>query len=469
MLGVVILIEGGRRIILASTLYRLNLHVSKSLTDLPAPRAGQKILIFAPHEDDETLGCAGYIQQAVAAGAQVHLVMMTNGEFPEIDVFLFERTLVPNPQKYLQLGYRRQQETLAAMRYLGVPPQSVTFLGYPNEYLNQMWLPAHWLPNAPVRSIRTHSTQSPYTNSFTPQAVYCGESVLRDVETLLKREQPDIVITLHPNDIHVDHWPTYTFVRYALAELRAQGEPFAQRVATYSYLIHRPAWPAPRGYWPTLSLEPPASLITTDTHWCVLPMTVAQTIDKHKATARYRTQAGSFDPLLRSFARTNELYGILPAYRWPAQSLVPRTEVLRDAPADLTSSALNAHGDILQVSMMRTRQRLAVSMRLRGSVSPKLTYHFSIHAGGNTPGDRIIAEYDWREDNARGLVYNSRGVHRVSASDRQVYQSENTTLISVPWPMVDNRTQFFFIRAWTSSGRRTVDQTLTRTYQIGGT
>ena len=281
VVGIIALGVTGRIMILSNSLYRLNLNSAIPLATMDGPATGEKVLIFAPHEDDETLGCAGYIQQAVAAGAPTHVVLMTNGEYPEISVVLFEETLPIRPKAFVNLGYMRQRETLNAMKLLGLSDQSVTFLGYPNEYLNQMWQPAHWQPTHPVRSIRTRSTTSPYVNSLTPHAVYCGQSMVDDVKTMLLREQPNTIITIQPNDIHVDHWPTYAAVRFALQELAAANVPFALNCRVYTYLIHRDQWPAPRGYWPALNLEPPASLAKLGTtEWRALPLTVAQTIDK---------------------------------------------------------------------------------------------------------------------------------------------------------------------------------------------
>lgn len=466
LLGLFVFEELGRRIVLANSLYSLNLHTNINPPILPSPKSGEKILIFAPHEDDETLGCAGYIQQAVAAGARVHVVLMTNGEFPEIDVVLFEESFPTNARAYLRLGYRRQRETLAAMRYLGLPANSVTFLGYPNQYLNQMWLPSHWQPRHPVRSIRTRVTVSPYRNSFTRHAVYCGQSMLGDIETILRREQPNTILTLHPNDIHVDHWPTYTFVRFALEELIQQGYPFAARCTVYTYLIHRDFWPAPRGYWPALNLEPPAKLAHQGTtEWFALPLTVAQTIDKHKATALYRSQAGAFDPLLRSFARANELYGVLPVTNWPTQPHVRLREVLRDAAADLASSALNAHGDILHVWLARNGQRGTVEIRTRGTISQRVRYHLVLHGGGRSIRERSFVQYDWQGDSITGLCYTNGRLQTIARSRLFVGHTRDTIILTFPWPF-DAKQKFFLVRAWSTSGKRTVDQTITNTFRI---
>lgn len=453
-----------RLLVLSNSLYRLNLNAEESLAVIEEPRAGERVLIFAPHEDDETLGCAGFIQQAVAAGAHVRVALMTNGEYPEISVVLFEETLPLHPSAFIKLGYMRQGETLHAMRILGVPGDAVTFLGYPNGYLNQMWSPAHWLPSMPVQSIRTRTTASPYGNSMTPQAIYCGQSFLDDVKTLLMRVQPDIIITIQPNDQHVDHWPTYTAVRFALEELAAENVPFTRQARVYTYLIHRSQWPAPRGYWPALNLEPPAALYHLGvTRWEALPLTLSQTLEKVKAIRCYRTQGGRFDRLLLSFARANELFGVMPLGTWPSMAISPPLEIIDDPAADITTSLATPAGDITGVRLARQGNAMTVAVQTRGPASRKTGYHFTLHAGGMQMADRLIAEYDWQGASATGLVVRNGVLRRIDEGALHVRLSGTTATLVVPWPLNDPTTSFFLARAWTTRDAATVDQTATST------
>lgn len=39
-----------------------------------------KVLIVAPHPDDEIIGCAGLMQSLLKAGKEVHIVILTGGE-----------------------------------------------------------------------------------------------------------------------------------------------------------------------------------------------------------------------------------------------------------------------------------------------------------------------------------------------------------------------------------------------------
>ena len=42
--------------------------------------SGSKVLIVAPHPDDEIIGCAGLMQSLLKAGKEVHIVILTGGE-----------------------------------------------------------------------------------------------------------------------------------------------------------------------------------------------------------------------------------------------------------------------------------------------------------------------------------------------------------------------------------------------------
>jgi LmbE family N-acetylglucosaminyl deacetylase len=115
---------------------------------------------------------------------------------------------------------------VAAVRQFGVKPTDITFLGYPNGPLYRMWRPESWLPSNPARSVRTLAAKSPYINSFTPGVPYCGQSVVQDIETIMEREKPTMIISLHPSDTNSDHRTTASFVNFAFFELRERGVPF---------------------------------------------------------------------------------------------------------------------------------------------------------------------------------------------------------------------------------------------------
>jgi LmbE family N-acetylglucosaminyl deacetylase len=84
---------------------------------------GQKsTVIFAPHPDDETLGCGGIACKLIAAGTRVHFVFVTDGA-----------TSHANHIGAQQLRELRQAEAIEAVRRLGGAPEDVTFLRFPDS------------------------------------------------------------------------------------------------------------------------------------------------------------------------------------------------------------------------------------------------------------------------------------------------------------------------------------------------
>ncbi len=57
-----------------------DLGVRKPYAELESFKKNERILILAPHPDDESIACAGIIQKALGAGAQVRIVYLTNGD-----------------------------------------------------------------------------------------------------------------------------------------------------------------------------------------------------------------------------------------------------------------------------------------------------------------------------------------------------------------------------------------------------
>ena len=95
----------------------------QGLHDLPRVRVAdsfpspQRVCIFAPHPDDEILGCGGLLQQLVANGNAILLVYVTNGTQSH-----------PNSQVYppQKLNIIRPQESFAALEVLNIAQQVAT-------------------------------------------------------------------------------------------------------------------------------------------------------------------------------------------------------------------------------------------------------------------------------------------------------------------------------------------------------
>lgn len=80
-------------------------------------------VVFAPHSDDETLGCGGTIARKTAAGATVRLVFLTDGAKSNPAI---------GPK---ELAETRKNEAIRAASTLGVAPSELVFLDFPDGEL----------------------------------------------------------------------------------------------------------------------------------------------------------------------------------------------------------------------------------------------------------------------------------------------------------------------------------------------
>lgn len=282
-------------------IYKANLGELK--TDLSQWYDGgknERILVIAPHCDDETLSCGGVISRAIQDGAKVKVVMVTNGDgYYEV----VRRLGLAGAKSYIRFGLKRQKESRAALRLLGVGDDDVIFLGYPDRGTAAMWL-GYWPSDKPFRSRYTRCSRSPYADCYRPETPYCGQALLADIKAIIAAYHPTTVYFPHPSDQHSDHWAVHCFVTQALYELGMLG-----KVRTGLYLVHRGDWPIPQGLHPTLPMRPPACLTDIGTRWFECPLSKDQIAQKLRAIHMYRSQLAILGDYLRSFDRKSELFG----------------------------------------------------------------------------------------------------------------------------------------------------------------
>lgn len=85
----------------------------------------KKVLIFAPHPDDETLGCGGTIAKRISEGYEVLIVIMTDGRHAFQHVLGIDFDPTPDELKEI-----RKEEVKRATKILGVPEEDLIFLDF---------------------------------------------------------------------------------------------------------------------------------------------------------------------------------------------------------------------------------------------------------------------------------------------------------------------------------------------------
>lgn len=284
----------------------------------PSPSAGEtlsfetlaftaedRILILAPHPDDEVLGCGGILQKAVQAGLPLRVLFLTHGDNNEWSFLVYRKRPVLLPRAVRRMGQVRQAEALEAAKILGLKPEHLIFLGYPDAGTLKIWT-VHWGKRPPLRGMLTRVTRVPYPEAFRFAAAYKGEEILADLKQVLLEFRPTRVFVSHPADRNLDHRALYLFTRVALWDLAQEMNP-----QVHPYLIHYPWWPVPRGDWPDRPQTPPERLRMTAV-WRVAPLEEEQRQRKRRALQAHRSQYQYSARALLSFVRANELFGDPP-------------------------------------------------------------------------------------------------------------------------------------------------------------
>lgn len=261
-----------------------------------------RVLVLAPHPDDETIGCGGVIQQALRTGAQVRVVFLTNGDNNEWSFLLYRGHPVVEPSAVESMGLLRQREALEAAATLGLAATNLVFLGYPDYGTMKIWTD-HWDEAAPYRAMLTRATNIPYADAFRPGAAHKGEEVVRDLRDIIGRFRPTALLLPHAADYNADHRALFLFARVALWDLEGDVAP-----ARYPYLVHYPRWPEPRGLHTGMELAGPAAL-EGGTRWVRWPLEPQEREVKLAALKKHASQWNYSATYLESFVRANELFG----------------------------------------------------------------------------------------------------------------------------------------------------------------
>jgi LmbE family N-acetylglucosaminyl deacetylase len=264
-----------------------------------------RLLVLAPHPDDEALGAAGLIQRVRASGGSVRIVLLTSGDAFSEGVETLDGIAHPKPLDYRKYGALREQETRAAMTSLGVATQENTFLGFPDGgvcLLASKYLSAKWRA---FESPFTDRISPPLTEQVVRGVMYRGTDVRREIERVLEGFSPTLIVIPHSEDEHPDHCATHIFAREALDAMRRRGLP--QPRVLY-YLVHYRQWPLTPEAGIGSELRPPADFPSAEGRWTSLKLTPDEAVGKKQALLAYASQMLVIGRFMLAFGRNNELF-----------------------------------------------------------------------------------------------------------------------------------------------------------------
>ena len=111
---------------------------------LPGPpltmSAADRLLVLAPHPDDEIVSNAGLIQAARAAGATVWIVWATDGEQNPWAQLVHEGRWPTSAADHAHWGALRRGESRRALESLGAADAGQSWLGFPDGGLTRQWM-----------------------------------------------------------------------------------------------------------------------------------------------------------------------------------------------------------------------------------------------------------------------------------------------------------------------------------------
>ncbi len=243
------------------------------------PSSERRVLIVAPHPDDETLAHAGVIYHALHGDhlrhARVWVVVVTSGDAYTSAVANYYQVSSPTALDFRNSALARHAESLDAMARLGLTHSNdVLFLGYPDQGLRSLFT-SNYDMSAVYTSSFTRQNEKYDPDAFrrdaSPESIkYTGTNVVQDLVTILSSFRPSEVYVSDPRDSHVDH--AYAYLCFDTA-LRAAGMLSA---TLYREIIHAPQqsstyWPNPAyatdreaRCTPTLTFETPAGMPVPD-------------------------------------------------------------------------------------------------------------------------------------------------------------------------------------------------------------
>ena len=174
--------------------------------------ASDRLIVFAPHPDDESLACGGLIQRAVHLGAAVMVVIATGGDANPWPQRLVEQRWRIDATASARWALRRRNEAETALSLLGVDARNTRFLGWQDQGL-------------------------------TARLMENGEASAGRLRDILLQFKPTIIALPSHLDSHPDHSALALLLRAAIATVASSAK-------CLTYWLHgRQA-----GFAPTLQL-----------------------------------------------------------------------------------------------------------------------------------------------------------------------------------------------------------------------
>ncbi len=413
----------------------------------PSLNQSDRLLVVAPHPDDEVICNGGIVRYAVENHIPVKVVVVSDGDDTKNSPLI------------------RHNETINGTKILGLNEDNIIFLGYHDGSIRNL-LNDNWNYNTPFTA-PDGSTNSHYPYSYQQNATYCGNNLASNLETVINDFHPTIIVYPSGDDEQLDHQATSGFIEYVTIKTEYNG-------SKYTYLLHLPPnWPYQRSYYPDYYLTPPNELINVENgpKWYFFNINTINERLKEEAMYAYKTQITSSSYLL-SFLRKNELYAVYPPLTVKIKSSannslndyfnvseVPPT-LFYDAKGDGKYKGDPPSMDIVSVGIDLNNEGGFLSIKTEGPPVSSATYSIKLNIFKSSGTERIIIK---AHHGSAQLIRDTSG--NSSTEKIPLIVRNNSMVFKIP-PSLFNNSSKFIISADTSLNSAIHDQTPWRVIKI---
>ncbi len=410
--------------------------------------SGENIVVFAPHPDDEIIGCAGIIQECLKKQGTVHVIYLTNGDHNQFAFKAYERKLILTPSDYLKMGEVRRKESTKATQICGVPAENLIFLGYPDFGTLHMWRD-YWNSRKPFRNFFTRVDYVPYKDNPTYGNAYIPENIKLDIIKNLKRIKPTKIFVSHPSDLNPDHRALFNFVQLALLDCKDLSSP-----EVYCYLVHVKKWPSPEGLFPEYSLVPPVELEKKNS-WVFFNLSSSQKQHKLLALDCFKSQLIGRKNWTFSFLRTNEIFQKIPIFVFKKNA---KSEFSIEATAqdEVVEEESLKHSKVYNLKLTYDQNNLIFDLMFdRKVIEKEFGVKFYIY-GWNQKVPFSLMPKITVNMTLDGTINIFNGTRKISIRKAIVNKNDKLYTVKLPYSILENP-EFIFVGGETKLGVLTLD------------
>ena len=278
---------------------------------------GERLLILAPHPDDETLSAAALAHRVLEQGGEVRSVVVTAGDayVEAIQNDLRKKHL--NQIDFLRYGKERLEESRHAANLLGKGLIKLDLLGFSDGSIYPMLI-SHWNSSNPDKSEFTRFSRIPYIEAEDRGHAQDGEFLRYKLVKIMKKMKPTLIVFPDVMENDSDHSGLGMFALLAISDWvqQTQQSPVVMP-RLLAYLIHwSESYPSGSNSKIPLDLSDqplflPDELLSRHHVQTCFNLNVLEKNLKRVTLEEYQSQQRAMGDFLMAFVRSNECFTLL--------------------------------------------------------------------------------------------------------------------------------------------------------------